>query len=192
MTTLPTGFNSQYPDSVWSVNQLVDLINAVIALNIFSGGTIAGATINSSSVGASVPSSGAFTTLAASGAATVGTTLAVSGTSTVAAVTASGTITANGILTAANAVALSPASHNVVLSPTGTGVVTINPATLGSMDKVTIGGTTPAAATVTALTATGAAVLSNASVKMTALPTADPHVVGQLWADTGVVTVSAG
>lgn len=42
------------------------------------------------------------------------------------------------------------------------------------------------------LTATGAVVLSNASVKMTALPTADPHVVGQIWANSGVMTVSAG
>lgn len=42
------------------------------------------------------------------------------------------------------------------------------------------------------LTATGAVVLSNASVKMTALPTADPHVVGQIWSSTGTLTVSAG
>lgn len=26
----------------------------------------------------------------------------------------------------------------------------------------------------------------------TAIPTADPHVVGQIWANTGVLTVSAG
>lgn len=52
-------------------------------------------------------------------------------------------------LTASGAVTLSPANANVVLSPTGTGVVTISPATLGTMDKVTIGGTTPAAGTFT-------------------------------------------
>lgn len=31
-----------------------------------------------------------------------------------------------------------------------------------------------------------------ASVNGAALPTADPHVAGSLWADSGVVTVSAG
>lgn len=46
--------------------------------------------------------------------------------------------------------------------------------------------------TATTLTATGATVLSNASVSMTALPTADPHVVGVLWANSHVLTVSAG
>ncbi|MGF6433476.1 hypothetical protein [Bradyrhizobium elkanii] len=29
-------------------------------------------------------------------------------------------------------------------------------------------------------------------VIVTGLPTADPHVVGQLWANSGVLTVSAG
>jgi len=31
-----------------------------------------------------------------------------------------------------------------------------------------------------------------AVVNAAALPTADPHIVGHLWADTGVLTVSAG
>lgn len=46
-------------------------------------------------------------------------------------------------LTASAAVALSPANANVVLSPTGTGVVTIAPATVGTIDKVNLGATTP-------------------------------------------------
>jgi hypothetical protein len=29
-------------------------------------------------------------------------------------------------------------------------------------------------------------------VKMTAIPTADPHVVGELWANSGILTISAG
>lgn len=59
-------------------------------------------------------------------------------------------------LTATSTVTFSPASHNVVLSPSGTGVVTINPATLGTLDHVTVGGTTPAVGTFTTLTATAA------------------------------------
>ena len=64
----------------------------------------------------------------------------------VTALTASGTITANG------SVALSPADANVVLSPTGTGVVTINPATAGTLNNVDIGGSTAKAGTFTTLT----------------------------------------
>jgi len=51
-----------------------------------------------------------------------------------------------------------------------------------------IGGTTPAAAVVTTLTA-------SSTVIMSGLPTADPSVAGALWIDTGaarVVKVSAG
>lgn len=58
-------------------------------------------------------------------------------------------------LLASGAVALSPANANVVLAPTGTGVVTINPATLGAIDKVAIGGTTPSSGAFTTVSATG-------------------------------------
>lgn len=43
----------------------------------------------------------------------------------------------------------SPSNANVVLSPTGTGVVTINPATAGTINNVVIGGSTPLAGTFT-------------------------------------------
>lgn len=71
-----------------------------------------------------------------------------------------GTFTA---LTATAAVSLSPANANVVLSPSGTGVVTINPATAGSLNNVIIGGSTPLAGTFTVLTATTSFTLSGAS-----------------------------
>lgn len=47
-------------------------------------------------------------------------------------------------LTAAGAVALSPANLNVVISPTGTGVVVVNPASLGTINNCSVGVTTPA------------------------------------------------
>jgi hypothetical protein len=56
------------------------------------------------------------------------------------------TLTANG------AVAFSPANANVVISPTGSGLVTIAPATAGSINNVNIGATT--AGNVTANTIT--------------------------------------
>jgi hypothetical protein len=58
-------------------------------------------------------------------------------------------------LTASQAVTLSPANANVTLSPTGTGLVTINPATAGAMDNVTIGATTAKAGTFTQLSIGG-------------------------------------
>jgi hypothetical protein len=60
-----------------------------------------------------------------------------------------GSLTANTgaftTLTASAAVALSPANANVVISPTGTGVVLMQPATIGNIDNVRIGITTPQA-----------------------------------------------
>jgi hypothetical protein len=49
---------------------------------------------------------------------------------------------------------INPANAQVDLSPTGTGTVRINPATTGSMNNVTIGGTTPAAGTFTNVSGT--------------------------------------
>lgn len=82
-------------------------------------------------------------------------------------------------LTATGAVALSPANLNVVLSPTGTGVVTINPATAGTLNNLVIGGSTPLAVTSTTLTATGAVALSPAGLNVVLSPTG-----------AGVVTVN--
>ena len=83
------------------------------------------------------------------------------------------TLTGNG------AVALSPPNKNVVISPTGTGLVTVNPATAGSIDNVTLGVTTPLAVKSTTLTATGAVALSPANAAVVLSPTG-----------TGVVTVN--
>jgi hypothetical protein len=60
----------------------------------------------------------------------------------------SGNITVNGGLLA------NPSNKNVSLAPTGTGTVTINPATAGTMNNMVIGGTTPLAITGTTITAT--------------------------------------
>jgi hypothetical protein len=51
---------------------------------------------------------------------------------------------------------------------------------------VTVDATYGANATCANLTASGTV------IKLTGVPTADPHVVGQLWANSGVLTVSAG
>lgn len=87
-------------------------------------------------IGATTPVAGTFTTLTSSSGI-------------------SGPVSAT-TLSASGAVSLNPTSHNVVLSPTGTGVVTIAPATVGTMDNVAIGSTTAAAGTFTSVTSTGA------------------------------------
>jgi hypothetical protein len=50
-------------------------------------------------------------------------------------------------------IAITPANGLVNIAPTGTGVVTINPATAGTMNNMVIGGTTPLAITGTTITA---------------------------------------
>lgn len=72
----------------------------------------------------------------------------INGTSIGATTAASGAFTT---LTASATVTLSPANANVTISPTGTGIVTVNPATTGTMDNMTIGATTPRAATFTSI-----------------------------------------
>ena len=49
---------------------------------------------------------------------------------------------------------INPANANVSIAPTGTGSLTINPATAGTMNNVAIGGTTAAAGTFTAVNTT--------------------------------------
>jgi len=73
----------------------------------------------------------------------------------------SGNVTFNGGISAR------PANKNIVLSPSGTGVVTINPATAGSMNNVVIGATTPAAITGTTVTAT---TFSGSGASLTSIP----------------------
>lgn len=75
-------------------------------------------------------------------------------TSTTATNQSGGTVSAT-TLTASSTVNLSPANANVSLSPSGTGLATINPATSGSINNMTYGLTTPLAAKVTTLVATG-------------------------------------
>jgi hypothetical protein len=91
------------------------------------------------------------TTLNVGQAATTVSLGATSGTTTV-----RNALTVGGAFTASSgAAAISPANANVVLSPTGTGVVTINPATLGTINNMSIGASTRSTGAFTTLTANG-------------------------------------
>ena len=163
----PPSFSNGVLD-VTILNQLITAVN-----NITGGGTsgpIAATTLSASgavsgagftalfasppAIGGTAPAAGAFTTLSASSTVSgtgFTTRLASPGPigNTVASTGAFTTLSATGAFTA------SPANLNDVLSPTGTGVVTINPATLGTIDNMTLGGTTPAAGHVTTLSTNG-------------------------------------
>ena len=73
----------------------------------------------------------------------------------------SGNVTINGGLLA------NPANKNVSLAPTGTGSVTVNPATVGAIDNMVIGATTPKAITGTTVTAT---TFSGSGASLTSIP----------------------
>jgi hypothetical protein len=66
-------------------------------------------------------------------------------------------------INASAAVALSPANANVVISPSGSGVVTINPATTGTMDNVNVGVTVAGSGKFTTLTASTGQIQSTAA-----------------------------
>jgi hypothetical protein len=57
-------------------------------------------------------------------------------------------------LTLDGAFNMNPANATIQISPTGTGTLTVNPATAGTMNNMAIGGTTPAAGAFTTLSIT--------------------------------------
>ena len=57
-------------------------------------------------------------------------------------------------LTLDGAFNMNPANYNISIAPTGTGTLTVNPATAGTMNNMAIGGSTPAAGAFTTLSAT--------------------------------------
>jgi len=57
-------------------------------------------------------------------------------------------------LTLDGAFNMNPANATIQISPTGTGTLTVNPATVGTMNNMAIGGTTPAAGAFTTLSIT--------------------------------------
>jgi hypothetical protein len=57
-------------------------------------------------------------------------------------------------LTLDGAFNMNPANANIQISPTGTGTLTVNPATAGTMNNMAIGGSTPLAGAFTTLSAT--------------------------------------
>ena len=119
------------------------------------------------------------------------TNVALSGTGSIDSITIGATTRSTGAFTTLDAnaaVGLSPASANVTISPTGTGIVTINPATLGSMNNVAIGATTSATGKFTTMTAT-TATLTNGTVSTA--PTNGTDIANKTYVDSATKKISA-
>jgi len=66
-----------------------------------------------------------------------------------------GSTTVNNNLRAGSTVTLNPVNANISMQPTGTGTITIKPTVTGTIDNMTIGATTAAAGSFTAITLAG-------------------------------------
>ena len=115
-------------------------------------------TLDNVSIGSITPNAAAFTTLATTGDATFGGTSNVTFNNTGnVTISPTGTITLGTpgqIKILAGNVQAVTLNQTINFSPTGTGTVTINPTSLGAINNMTIGLTTPAAGQMTALTLT--------------------------------------
>lgn len=104
-----------------------------------------------------------------------------------------GTQTIGGAKTFSSAVTVNPTTNQLVLGVTNT--TTINSVAPAASRVVTIpdaGGASSFVLTLGTQTLAGATTFSNATVKMTNLPTSDPAVAGALYTTAGAVFVSAG
>ena len=70
-------------------------------------------------------------------------------------------------LTLDGAFNMNPANASIQISPTGTGTLTVNPATAGTINNMAIGGTTPAAGAFTTLSATTAIAVTSGGTGVT-------------------------
>jgi hypothetical protein len=120
---------------------------------------ITGGTINGTTIGATTASTGAFTTATAS--TSFGSPVFKATSSAGGALQNSGGTNqlqwgggGGNNLSLDVATNINPANAQVDISPTGTGTVRINPATAGTINNTSIGGTTPAAGTFTLISNT--------------------------------------
>ena len=138
--------------------------------------TISGGSINNATVGASSASTGAFTTATASTSFTSPIFKATNSAGG-ALQNSSGTNQlqwgggGGNNLSVDVAININPANAQVAISPTGTGSVTINPATAGTINNMSIGATTASTGAFTTLSATGVATVSAGTVSAPAITT---------------------
>jgi hypothetical protein len=154
---------------------------------------VTGGTINGTTIGGTTAAAGTFTNL--TGSTKVATPFVDATTSAGGQLrNASGTSQlawgagGGNNLTLEVATNINPANGSVSIAPTGTGTVTINPATAGTVNNMAIGGTTAAAGAFTSLSSSSTTVLNG-----TTIPASATLVVAtQLGAANGVATLDSG
>jgi len=81
-------------------------------------------------------------------------------------------------LTASSAVTLSPANYNVIMSPTGSGLVSVYPATVGTIDNMVIGASTPKALTATTLALSIGTIASASTTNLSTVAASEVTITG--------------
>lgn len=139
-----------------SVAGTVDIVgNLNLSSGTFSLNPGTTASLNNTAIGLTTPVAGKFTSLTSAGTGTISlgptgnVTINPTGTVTI---NPSSTLTlgtAGQSTTFAGNISATASNQTINLSPTGTGSITINPNTIGAIDNIIIGATTPRTATFT-------------------------------------------
>lgn len=87
---------------------------------------------------------------------------------------------------------LNPANASISIAPTGTGSVTINPATAGTINNMSIGATTAAAGKFTTLEATGVATVTAGTVSAPAITTSGDTNTGIFFPAADAIAFTEG
>jgi hypothetical protein len=127
-----------------------------ITSGVWNGTSIANANLANSSITFGGTAAALGTTVSVFNAVDIGTTTAGAGKFTT--------------LSSTGNTSFSGSNAAISIQPTGTGTVTIDPATAGTIDNVVIGGTTPAAGTFTTLTANGNVNLNGSTANISLQP----------------------
>jgi hypothetical protein len=188
-TEVDNNFTNLNTDKLQSGDTAASLVITSADIN---GGTIDGATI-----GASSASTGAFTTATASTSFASPVFKATSSAGG-ALQNSSGTNQlqwgggGGNNLSVDVAININPANAQVAISPTGTGSVTINPATAGTINNMSVGATTASTGAFTTLSATGVATVSAGSVSAPAITTSGDTNTGIFFPAADTIAFTEG
>ena len=160
--------------------------NLNLTLNSFSLNPTSTGTLNNVSIGVTTAAAGRFTTLTTTSTVTLSptgnVTISPTGLATISPTSTLTLGTAGQLTTFLGQLSAVSTNQTVTLSPQGTGTVTINPATVGTINNVTIGATTALSGAFTSLSATSISGTGFSSYL------ASPPAIGSATASSGTFT----